>query len=282
MSFRERVLHRNLQSYLSNPELVFLLITSQSTTETESTHLMEYSLHKPQVGLFQKVPLIITNLGLSEQQGYSTLFGSCASARFNHAVTRHGSDFFSEDGTLKEVDKITALCTSLQEELKETCSRVAESESTVEKLIQQVNQLKMQISKKRQFCKERKQTFADPEENVFLCQALHKFFPHSAILQSSSLSVNGEIIPHVCNSNRKIYDLKNLTLIIQPTDLPAVSIQKAGKRKRPNEKKVNLLRMKTRRGTRQSDTGILFSSGTDTDNSEHLRMECTGAQSPTF
>ncbi|KAG9463338.1 hypothetical protein GDO78_021944 [Eleutherodactylus coqui] len=118
MSFRERILHNNLQTYLSNPELVFLLVTSQSTTETKSTHLMEYSLYRPQDGLFQKVPLIIANLGLAEQQGYSTLFGSCMSARFNHAVTSHRSEFFSEDGTLKEVNKITALCRSLQEELK--------------------------------------------------------------------------------------------------------------------------------------------------------------------
>ncbi|XP_066430451.1 BRCA1-A complex subunit Abraxas 1 isoform X2 [Eleutherodactylus coqui] len=283
MSFRERILHNNLQTYLSNPELVFLLVTSQSTTETKSTHLMEYSLYRPQDGLFQKVPLIIANLGLAEQQGYSTLFGSCVSARFNHAVTSHRSEFFSEDGTLKEVNKITALCRSLQEELKETCSRVAESESSVEKLLQQVNRLKMQITEKRQFCKEGKKTSPTPEENGFLCQALRKFFPHSAVLQSSSLSVNGETIPHSCSASHKNYDLSNLTLQVQPSDLPEVSMQKAGKRKRP-QKKANLLRMKTRAASRQNSTDdrILFTSGTETDDSERLKVDFACTQSPTF
>ncbi|XP_075717279.1 BRCA1-A complex subunit Abraxas 1 isoform X2 [Rhinoderma darwinii] len=284
MSFRERILHHNLQTYLSNPELVFLLVTSQSTTETKSTHLMEYALHKPQDSLFQKVPLIIANLGLSEQQGYSTLFGSCVSAGFNHAVTNHRSEFFHEDGTLKEVNKITAMCTSLQEELKETCSRVSESESSVEKLLQQVGQLKRQIAEKRQLRKDGPKTSESPEENVFLCQALRKFFPHSAVLQSSSLTVNGETIPRICNVNHNLYDLNNLTLIIQPTDLPEVSIQKAGKRKRPPQKKGTLFRVKTRAATQSNspDDKLLFNSGTETDDSGHLKMDWTGSQSPTF
>lgn len=286
MSFRERILHGNLQNDLSNPELVFLLVTSQSMTETKATHLMEYSLYKPQDGLLQKVPLIIANLGLSEQQGYSTLFGSCMSAGFNHAVTNHRAEFFNEDGTLKEVNKITAMCRSLQEELKETCSRVAESESSVENLLQQVNQLKTQIAEKRRLHKDGEKTSASPEENIFLCQALRKFFPHSAVLQSSSLAVNGETIPHICDVNHNLMDLNNLTLIIQPSDLPEVSMQKACKRKRPPQKrKANLLRMKTRGATKENsgaDDRILFSSGTETDDSQHLKMDWTGSQSPTF
>ncbi|XP_056424756.1 BRCA1-A complex subunit Abraxas 1 [Hyla sarda] len=286
MSFRERVLHHNLQTYLSNPELVFLLVTSQSTTETNSTHLMEYALHKPQDGLFQKVPLIITNLGLSEQQGYNTLFGSCVSAGFNHAVKNHRSEFFNEDGTLKEVNKITAMCTSLQEELKETCSRVAESEIYVEKLLQQVKQLRKEVAEKRELPKDENNKSATPEENVFLCQALRKFFPHSAVLQSSSLTVSGETIPHICEVYHNLNDLKNLTFLIQPSDLPETSMQKAVKRKRPPlKRKTSLLRMKTRAAIQQSnstDDRILFNSGTETDDSEHIRMDSKGSQSPTF
>ncbi|XP_077131899.1 BRCA1-A complex subunit Abraxas 1 isoform X1 [Ranitomeya variabilis] len=289
ITFREKVLHHNLQTYLSNSELVFLLVTSHSTTETESTHLMEYALHKPQDHLLQKVPLIIANLGLSEQQGYSTLFGSSMSAGFNRAVTNHRSEFFNEDGTLKEVNKITAVCTSLQEELKETCSRVADSENFVEKLLQQVNQLKMQITKKKQqLCKHGNgnKEMASPEENVFLCQALRNFFPKFAVLQSSSLTVNGETIPHICATNHNCSDLKNLTLLIQPGDLSKVSMQKTGKRKRPPQKrKACLLRAMTRRTTQQKNSTedrLLFNSGTETDDSEQLTIDWTGTPSPTF
>ncbi|KAG8593499.1 hypothetical protein GDO81_000854 [Engystomops pustulosus] len=284
MSFRERILHRNLQTHLSNPELVFLLVTSQSITETESTHLLEYTLHKPQDDLFQKVPLIISNLGLSEQPGYSTLIGSCVSSGFNHVVTNHRSEFFNKDGSLKEVNKITAVCTSLQDKLKKTCSRVAESESSVENLLQQVNQLKKQIAQKRQLRKEGEETSVCGEENVFLCQALRKFFPHSAVLQSSSLGVNGETIPHFCDVNHNLYDLKNLTLIIQPSDLSKAVMQKAGKRKRPPQKKrPSLLRMKTRGAAQQSNSTydrLVLNSGTETEDSEP--MDCTGSHSPTF
>ncbi|XP_040273932.1 BRCA1-A complex subunit Abraxas 1 isoform X1 [Bufo bufo] len=285
MSFRERILHRNLQTYLSNPELVFLLVTSRSTTETKSTHLMEYTLHKPQDGLFQKVPLTISNLGLSEQQGYSTLFGSCVSAGFNRAVGNHRAEFFNEDGTLKEVNRITAVCTSLQEELKETCSRVTESECSVEKLLQQVNQLKMQIAEKRQLHKE-ETTSASPETNLFLCQAFRKFFPHSPVLQSFSLTLNGETIPHICDVSHNLCDLTNLTLKTQPSDLIEVSMQKAGKQKRASKKrKASVLRMRTRGATQQSssaDDRVLFNSGTETDDSERLKMDWTGSHSPTF
>ncbi|XP_069834296.1 BRCA1-A complex subunit Abraxas 1 isoform X2 [Dendropsophus ebraccatus] len=284
VSFRERILHHNLQTYLSNLELVFLLVTSQSTTETKSTHLIEYALHKPQDRLFQKVPLIITNLGLSEQQGYSTLFGSCLSAGFNRAVTNHRSEFFNEDGTLKEVNKITAMCTSLQEELKKICSHVAESEISIEKLLQQVNELKKAIAEKRQLRKEGEKT-AGPEENVFLCQALRKFFPHSAVLRSSFLTVNGETIPDICDVYHNLYDLHNLTLLVQPSNLPETSMQKGSKRKRLHEKKASLLRPKTRAATQQrnmADDRILVNSGTETDDSEHLKMDWTCPQSPTF
>lgn len=50
MTFRERLLHRRLQSHLSNQGLVFLLLTSTVTTSSSSTYKLEYALHKPQEG----------------------------------------------------------------------------------------------------------------------------------------------------------------------------------------------------------------------------------------
>ncbi|XP_063775824.1 BRCA1-A complex subunit Abraxas 1 isoform X2 [Pseudophryne corroboree] len=286
MTFRERILHQNLQAYLSNSELVFLEVTTQSTTETESTHLIEYSLHKSQDGLFQKVPLIIANLGMLEQQGYSTLSGACVSVGFNQAVKNHRLEFFNEDGTLKEVNKITGMCKSLQEQLKDTCSRVVESENSVEQLIQQVNQLKMQIAEKRKLRSDGEKKPANPEENVFLCKAMRHFFPGSAHLQSCHLSLTGEPVPHNCDDNHTLSEVNKLTLMIQQCDLPEAGTRKAGKRKRPPLKnKSNLLLMKTRAATQQSNSSdrVLFTSGTETEeDSERLQMDYTGSQSPTF
>ena len=50
MTFRERLLHRNLQQHLSSRELVFLLLTPSIITESCSTHRLEHALYKPQKG----------------------------------------------------------------------------------------------------------------------------------------------------------------------------------------------------------------------------------------
>ncbi|PNI83091.1 ABRAXAS1 isoform 6, partial [Pan troglodytes] len=112
------LLHKNLQEHFSNQDLVFLLLTPSIITESCSTHRLEHSLYKPQKGLFHRVPLVVANLGMSEQLGYKTVSGSCMSTGFSRAVQTHSSKFFEEDGSLKEVHKINEMYASLQEELK--------------------------------------------------------------------------------------------------------------------------------------------------------------------
>uniref|UniRef100_A0A2K5X6L4 BRCA1-A complex subunit Abraxas 1 n=1 Tax=Macaca fascicularis TaxID=9541 RepID=A0A2K5X6L4_MACFA len=124
MTFRERLLHKNLQEHFSNQDLVFLLLTPSIITESCSTHRLEHSLYKPQKGLFHRVPLVVANLGMSEQLGYKTVSGSCMSTGFSRAVQTHSSKFFEEDGSLKEVHKINEMYASLQEELKSICKKV--------------------------------------------------------------------------------------------------------------------------------------------------------------
>lgn len=43
MTFREKLVHEKLKSALSNPHLVFLLLTPSSVSPTGSTHRMEYA-----------------------------------------------------------------------------------------------------------------------------------------------------------------------------------------------------------------------------------------------
>ncbi|XP_053559224.1 BRCA1-A complex subunit Abraxas 1 [Bombina bombina] len=299
MTFREKILHQNLQEYLSNTELVFLLMTSNATTQIKSTHRMEYALHKPQDGLLQKVPLVVTNLGMSEQQGYKTVSGSCISVGFGRAVKKHRLEFFNEDDSLKEVNKISDMYTTLQEELTNICTNVVESEHSVEKLLEEVNKLKKDIAEKknRHFPTGEKQVSAsDSGENVILCEALRKFFPSSAVLQSCRLSLNGKPIPHHCNVSHNMSVVNQLTLMIKQCDFPETKTKLAGKRKGTESqngakafKKTRLWQIQKLHRTRmEGETSdcdkSLFLSGTETDDdiSECANVDNCAPQSPTF
>uniref|UniRef100_A0A8D1AGC9 BRCA1-A complex subunit Abraxas 1 n=1 Tax=Sus scrofa TaxID=9823 RepID=A0A8D1AGC9_PIG len=222
MTFRERLLHRNLQKHLSSQELVFLLLTPSIITESCSTHRLEHALYKPQKG----IPLVVANLGMSEQLGYKTVSGSCMSAGFSRAVKTHSSEFFKEDGSLKEVHKINEMYASLQEELKSICKKVEHSERAVEKLLKDVNRLKQEIKKRKQAqiqAAREKNVQKDPQENVFLCQALRTIFPDCEFLHSCVVSLkNRHISKSTCNTTHHV-SVDGLTLLVEYTDSPEAS-----------------------------------------------------------
>lgn len=226
MTFRERLLHRNLQKHLSSQELVFLLLTPSIITESCSTHRLEHALYKPQKGLFHRIPLVVANLGMSEQLGYKTVSGSCMSAGFSRAVKTHSSEFFKEDGSLKEVHKINEMYASLQEELKSICKKVEHSERAVEKLLKDVNRLKQEIKKRKQAqiqAAREKNVQKDPQENVFLCQALRTIFPDCEFLHSCVVSLkNRHISKSTCNTTHHV-SMDGLTLLVEYTDSPEAS-----------------------------------------------------------
>ncbi|XP_070249612.1 BRCA1-A complex subunit Abraxas 1 isoform X1 [Myotis yumanensis] len=227
MTFRERLLHRNLQQHLSSRELVFLLLTPSIITESCSTHRLEHALYKPQKGLFHRIPLVVANLGMSEQLGYKTVSGSCTSTGFSRAVKTHSPEFFKEDGSLKEVHKINEMYASLQEELKSICKQVEESEEAVEKLLKDVNRLKQEIKKRKQAqiqAAREKNVQKDPQENIILCQALRTFFPDCEFLHSCVISLkNRHISKSSCNTNHQLNVVDNLTLMVEYTDIPEAS-----------------------------------------------------------
>ncbi|XP_044622178.1 helicase POLQ-like isoform X11 [Equus asinus] len=227
MTFRERLLHRNLQQHLSSQELVFLLLTPSIITESCSTHRLEHALYKPQKGLFHRIPLVVANLGMSEQLGYKTVSGSCTSAGFSRAVKTHSSEFFKEDGSLKEVHKINEMYASLQEELKSVCKKVEHSERAVEKLLKDVNRLKQEIKKRKQAqiqATQEKNVQKDPQENIFLCEALRTFFPDREFLHSCVISLkNRHISKSSCTTNHHLNVVDNLTLMVEYSDIPEAS-----------------------------------------------------------
>ncbi|XP_077157125.1 BRCA1-A complex subunit Abraxas 1 isoform X1 [Paroedura picta] len=234
MTFRERLLHRCLQSHLSNQGLVFLLLTSTVTSSSSSTYKLEYALHKPQEGLFQKVPLIVANLGMAEQQGYRTVSGSCISSGFCKAIAKHRSEFFNEDGSLKEVRKINEMYATLQAELKDSCSKVADSERSVENLLAEVDKLKQEVRRKKEQIEATGKTRnlpAETRENIFLCQALQNFFPKSG-LQTSIVTLKGrQLSKYCCNTDHKINVMDQLTLMLKEASFPEAETRQSVKRK---------------------------------------------------
>ncbi|ETE60979.1 BRCA1-A complex subunit Abraxas [Ophiophagus hannah] len=216
MTFREQLLHQHLQSHLSNQDLVFLLLTSNVTSLSSSTYKFEYALHKPQEGLFQKVPVVVANLGMAEQQGYRTVSGSCISSGLCKVMAEHRSEFFNEDGSLKEVHKINEMYSSLQTELKNLCSKVVDSEKSVENLLSQIDQLRQEVRCK----KEQEKT-----------TALQHFFPNSG-LQTSTVTLKGrQISKQECTADHNIQIMDQLTLMIKESNFPEMETRQASKRK---------------------------------------------------
>ncbi|CAH6881931.1 Abraxas1 [Phodopus roborovskii] len=224
MTFREQLLHRNLQTQLSSPELVFLLLTPSIATESCSTHCLEHALYKPQKGLFHRVPLVVANLGMSDQLGYKTESASCTSTGFSKAVRTHSSQFFNEDGSLKEVHKINEMYDAIQEELRSVCQKVEQSEREVEKLMMDVHRLK-EVRKEQhaQTKAAEKNVQNNPEENILLCQALRTFFPESEVLHSCVISLkNRHISQSGCNMKHHL-DVAKLTLMVEYVHSPDAS-----------------------------------------------------------
>ncbi|NXG80747.1 ABRX1 protein, partial [Baryphthengus martii] len=296
MTFRERILHKNLQSHLSNQSLVFLLLTSSVMTESGSTYRMEHALHRPQEGLFQKVPLVVTNLGMAEQQGYRTVSGSCVSSGFVRAVRKHRSEFFYEDGSLQEVHKINEMYATLQEELKKLCSMVEASERSVEKLLTEVSQLKEEIKrKKQQSCSGGDRDYpGETKENVLLCQALQTLFPSSG-LQTCIVSFKGQqISKNWCNTDHNINIMDKLTLMVERRDSPETETRHLTKRKvrgttagSKSLKKSRSLQLhqkllKDQEDSDQERNFTLSSTETDEDMLEKTGETNEYPQSPTF
>ncbi|XP_066241576.1 BRCA1-A complex subunit Abraxas 1 isoform X3 [Saccopteryx leptura] len=301
MTFRERLLHKNLQQHLSSRDLVFLLLTPSIVTESCSTHRLEHALYKPQKGLFHRIPLVVANLGMSEQLGYKTVSGSCMSTGFSRAVKTHSPEFFKEDGSLKEVHKINEMYASLQEELKRTCKKVEHSEEAVEKLLKDVNRLKQEIKKRKQAqiqAAREKNVQKDPQENIFLCQALRTFFPDCELLHSCVISLkNKQISKSSCNTKHELNTVDNLTLMVEYTDTPEASpasstrtrqtkckaIDTDGRRqvKKPRLLETENKPSKTDTGSSNQEKSPMSSLETD-EEIEKMKYSGGYSQSPTF
>uniref|UniRef100_UPI00398F41F1 BRCA1-A complex subunit Abraxas 1 n=1 Tax=Pristiophorus japonicus TaxID=55135 RepID=UPI00398F41F1 len=212
MTFRERLLHRTLQKHLKNQQLVFFLFTTKLSRENGSTHSLEYTLYKPQESFVLRIPISVTNLGMSEQQDYKTFSGSSSAGGYCRAMKKHRSVFFDQEGSLKEVQRIKGVYGTLQEELKTTCLKVEESERSVECLLADVQRLRETVSEKkrlRMLIPGERQKPDLVEKNIHLCQALKKAFPNSKLLQAVSITRKGQVLPVQCYSEDTRMNVKD-------------------------------------------------------------------------
>uniref|UniRef100_A0A8C1XLK9 BRCA1-A complex subunit Abraxas 1 n=1 Tax=Cyprinus carpio TaxID=7962 RepID=A0A8C1XLK9_CYPCA len=267
MTFMEQVIHRNMRKILSSQELVFMLLTPSQATASGSTHRLEFSAFTWHSSQYINIPISVSNLGNLEQQDYWRVSGTCPSLGESQAVNRHGTKFFCSGDDLKEVGNINNMNDALLGEMQKVCEGVEKSERAVEKLREDITQLKEAIrNQKRNSEKnetQKRPSPDEPNENVLLCSALRTLFPDAPSLQTQTLTVQGfPVLELCCNTNHNI-DI--------PTKLPLILENQHTKRKdtAPRLRKKCLVasypqRLKRKRKT--NDTSELASeSGSDTE-----------------
>lgn len=227
MTFKEQIVHEDMKKALSNPELIFLLLTPTEVALSGSTHRLEYAVFRSLGSRqFHNIPVLVTNLGLLEQQDYWRIPAPCSSVSYSRAIRKHRSKFFSSDGSLQEVEEINRMNESLQDELKKACSDVEESERLVGKLLADVSELRMTINKKKQNAVS---PSAEVPENVLLCEAMRALFPGSVLLQTRALTLQGCPVPEFCCTTDHAIDIAATLPLILAQKLPKARKGKLGK-----------------------------------------------------
>ncbi|KAJ8393980.1 hypothetical protein AAFF_G00055130 [Aldrovandia affinis] len=273
MTFREQVVHRNLKRVLSNHELVFLLVTPSEVTSSSSTHRLEYSVYRSHGSQYQNIPVLVSNLGLLEQQDYWMSSVPCSSLNNSQAVKKHRCKFFCLDGSLSEVNEVNDMNDTLQAELKTTCGEVEESERSVEKLLADISALRKAVAekklKKEQCEKDHHPASNLPQENVMLCKAMRALFPESPLLRSQALTFQGTPDLGFCCSATHGIEITSLPLILTHWDAQAKRwgtgrlVRPCGKRRLTQESQAT---KRKRRSAMDTDSeGPLTVSGSETE-----------------
>ncbi|XP_060917597.1 BRCA1-A complex subunit Abraxas 1 isoform X2 [Labrus mixtus] len=200
MTFREKVVHEKLKASLSNPHMIFVLLTPSKLTPAGSTHRTEYAAFTSRSRRFLNVPVLVNNLGLLEQLAYWKVSAPCSAAGYNMTMKKHGSKFFSSDGLLRDVSEVKDMNESLQEELQKACSEVEESERLVETLQVEVSALRRRLreKKKRSGAEKGSEDPAEQKKNLRLHEAVRALFSRSPLFHTQTLNLEGFPVPDVC------------------------------------------------------------------------------------
>ncbi|XP_070780570.1 BRCA1-A complex subunit Abraxas 1 isoform X1 [Enoplosus armatus] len=215
MTFREKIVHEMLKTSLSNPHMVFVLLTPSRVTPVGSTHRMEYAAFISRSRRFMNVPVLVNNLGLLEQQAYWKVSASCSAVGYNVTMKKHGSKFFSSNGLLREVNEVNAMNDSLQAELQKACSDVDESERLVEALQAEVSALRRRLRERKQSGAGKAASDDDPPEqknHLLLHEAVRALFACSPLFHSRTLTLDAFPVPDVCRSSEQEEDVSMTTV----------------------------------------------------------------------
>ncbi|KAJ8339115.1 hypothetical protein SKAU_G00359010 [Synaphobranchus kaupii] len=225
MTFKEQVVHKNLKRALSNHEMVFLLLTPTEATPSGSTHRLEYSVFRSHGSQYHNLPVVVSNLGMLEQQDYWRSAVPCSSLSYSQAVKKHRSKFFCSDGSLSEVNEVNNMNDTLQAELQAACGEVEKSERSVERLLADISALRKAVTekKRKQACEKDQHPASNPlQENVMLCEAMRTLFPESPLLRTQTLTLGGAPAPEFCCSASHRLDISSsLPLILTHWDTQA-------------------------------------------------------------
>ncbi|KAM7368577.1 hypothetical protein PAMP_012904 [Pampus punctatissimus] len=199
MTFRERIVHEKLKRSMSNPHMIFMLLTPSKLTNPGSTHRTEYAAFISRSRRFMNVPVLVNNLGLVEQLVYWKVSAPCSAVGYNLTMKKHGSKFFSSNGFLREVNEMNKMNDSLQSELQKACSHVEESERLVETLLADVSALRKRVDEKKQQHRAGKdaEKEAAEQQNRLLLEAVRLLFTCSPLFHTQTLTLQAFPVPHV-------------------------------------------------------------------------------------
>nr|XP_015830041.2 BRCA1-A complex subunit Abraxas 1 [Nothobranchius furzeri] len=198
MTFREKLVHEKLKSAVSNPHMIFMLLTSSRAMPAGSTHKMEYSAFISRSRCFMNIPVLVTNLGLLEQQGYWKVSAPCSAEGYNLTMRKHGSKFFCPNGLLREVNEVNKMNESLQVQLQKTCSEVEESERVVEGLQAEVSALRKRLEDRRHTAAGKaaeSQAPPEPKKNKKLLEAVKVLLGSAPMFLTQTLNLQAFPVP---------------------------------------------------------------------------------------
>ncbi|XP_055018310.1 BRCA1-A complex subunit Abraxas 1 isoform X3 [Boleophthalmus pectinirostris] len=235
MTLREKTIHKNLKNTLSNPHMIFLLLTPSYSTLSGSTHKTEYAAYILRCRQAINVPVLVNNLGLLEPVSYCKVPALCSAVGFSLTMQKHRSKFFSSKGLLNEVEEINSVNDSLQSELYNMCQDVESTEKQLEALQAEVSALRSKVIEEKQYRLQNEHNDPPLEpKNLLLQNTVRALFACSPLFQSQTLTTSAfPILDCCCNLQTDKETLADQS--DRPSEEDMVCQRKWVSRKRPTE-----------------------------------------------
>lgn len=202
MTLREKTIHNNLKTTLSNPHMIFLLVTPSYFTVSGSTHKTEYGAYILRCNQVSNVPVLVNNLSLLDPVSYCRAPTLCSAVGYNLTIKKHRSKFFSANGCINEVEDINGMNESLQSELYNMCQDVENSERQLETLQLEVSALRRKLNEQKtnRLLKEPSHSLSEPKRNTLLHEAIRALFGCPSLFQSQTLNTAAFPVLDFCYS----------------------------------------------------------------------------------